>query len=159
MEFRRCEHPQGARRLLHEDAFQGSVAREPRTVENPAAHGGVRHTVECTGCGGRRTENVNQHHVEVSPWRDVRREQRAADEAARTAAARARVLVGQIRNAYGQKGDIIEDSDGVVLIRRTWSRKLRDDGLPDIVIGTSLDDAARRSQHPKEAATIRQATA
>jgi len=48
--------------------FNGSVAEEPYTHENQAAHGNVSWTEECNACGARRAINGNQHFIEYSRW-------------------------------------------------------------------------------------------
>lgn len=48
--------------------YSGSVAVEPLTHENRAAHGNTSSVEECDHCGAHRMVNSNQRHVEVSPW-------------------------------------------------------------------------------------------
>jgi len=63
----RCRHHH-THQVGPDRCFYGSVAEEPFTHENPAAHGNVSWTEECDRCGARRAVNSNQHFVEVSPW-------------------------------------------------------------------------------------------
>lgn len=48
--------------------YSGSVAVEPYTHENRAAHGGVSYEETCLDCGAVRSVNTNRWHKEVSPW-------------------------------------------------------------------------------------------
>ena len=104
-----------------------------------------------------RSENVNQQHNEVSPWHDARGERRAAEQAERDRVALERNLIGYIRKAYGPDGDIRTDTDGLVIIRRQPAGEVRTYNIPDVVIGSSLEDAAQRAQDPAQARIIRQA--
>lgn len=62
----KCEHE----RTRAGDAYgyTCSVAHEPYTHENRAAHGNITYTETCLDCGAERAVNCNQVHVEFSPW-------------------------------------------------------------------------------------------
>ena len=51
-----------------ERAFVGSVASEPYTEENPAAHGSITYTGTCQDCGAERSVNQNGGHCEYGTW-------------------------------------------------------------------------------------------
>ena len=163
--FESCSHPESKRQDVGDPTgYSCSVAVEPFTDENRAAHGNIRQTVECSACGGRRDENRNQWHLEVSPWRDHRTEienerrkaTRLAIEQRKTAQAeeeRRVALVQKIETAYGTRAQIIETAD-LCLLR--YQRPGHADGNLEIVIGTNLADAARRTKTP-DARQIREA--
>jgi len=64
----KCTH-RHTRQVGPDRCFQGSVAEEPLTHENPAAHGNITWTEQCDRCGSRRAINSNQRFVEYGPWR------------------------------------------------------------------------------------------
>ena len=110
--FAACAHPANRHRDVGEPGgFGGSVAVYPYTDENPAGHGNICQLVECTACGGRRNENRNQWHLEVSPWWDERgqraEERRAANEEERAN----RNALAAIRDAYGNGPDVVLIND------------------------------------------------
>lgn len=123
-----CTHPH--RHDVAEVGFSGSVAVHPCTTENRAAHGCVRTTVECLMCGARRHENRNWMHREVGPWWPHREEQEASQRERRR-------HLRTIRTAYGIR-DVHDDRVAGVIVLRPVSG-------PEIVIGTTLADAARRT--------------
>lgn len=63
----RCRHHH-THQVGPDRCFYGSVAEEPFTHENPAAHGNVSWTEECDRCGARHSINSNQGSLEFSPW-------------------------------------------------------------------------------------------
>jgi len=65
--IRRCRHAKHYQ-VGPDRCFNGSVAHEPLTHENPAAHGNISWTEQCDRCGARRTVNGNQGFTEYSPW-------------------------------------------------------------------------------------------
>lgn len=74
-----CQHPSTIE--LSTRAFLAPVVDRD---QNPAAHGCVTVTEECTVCGARRRVNVNQCHREEGPWGPSRAERQAAvDQLAR----------------------------------------------------------------------------
>jgi transcription elongation factor Elf1 len=56
--------------------FLREVSIYPYTQENRAAHGNITETQECLSCGATRTVNVNQLHMEYSPWGESAEEKR-----------------------------------------------------------------------------------
>ena len=153
--FEHCKHPPAKHKEVGDPhCFSHPVAIEPFTHENPAAHGNIRVEVECTACGGRRSENVNQNHIEVSPWTDHRgdeeRERRLQIHRNEQAKAELDQQTGAIRRAYGERPDICIDDDGTCVL--SWPGRLK------VVIGTSLTDAVRRTG-TQEAEVIRDAIA
>jgi hypothetical protein len=87
-----CQHTKTREVPGSERCYSGSVAAEPYTHENRAAHGGISYTQECATCGARRAVNVNGSHCEVSPWQSkaARLAQEAEDDRRAAAAAAAR---------------------------------------------------------------------
>lgn len=79
----KCNHQP---HVIAEHAFSGSVAAYPYTDENPAAHGNITQTQECTICGAHRSVNVNQQHEEFGAWGPTRAQRDAAERAAKLAA-------------------------------------------------------------------------
>lgn len=77
-----CSHQQTTD--IRERCYTGSVSRHD---ENPAAHGGICVTEECTACGARRDVNINGCHQENGSWGPTRREREQ----------RARVAEGTVR--------------------------------------------------------------
>ena len=136
--FDRCNHPEARLQDIGPArAYTAPVALAPYTEENPAAHGNIRQLVECTACGGRRHENRNQHHREVSPWWDEAGEQAREQRAAQREREEHARHISVIRKAYGSRGDICVDQGRTAYLRF---------GPTEIVIGSNLEDAARRAQ-------------
>jgi hypothetical protein len=48
--------------------YSAPVAVHPYTEENPAAHGNICVTEQCTRCGADRLKNINGNHVEYGTW-------------------------------------------------------------------------------------------
>lgn len=77
----KCNH---VGKIIAERPFFGPVASGDN--QWPPAHGGVTYEMECSLCGARRLENVNQQHREVGCWGpDRATRQTAAREAMKTA--------------------------------------------------------------------------
>ena len=116
-----CSHEKTRERYTV--GFCGAVSVWPQTDSNPAAHGNITVSVECVRCGARRSENINGHHIEVSPWRGSRAEREATIRAAREALAKMR-RPDRITLTRGREtahvwvdaaGDLVSDADDSVM--------------------------------------------
>jgi hypothetical protein len=95
-----------------ERCFTGSVAHEPYTHEEPAAHGNITVDEECVSCGALRKVNVNQLFVECSPWGPSAAERARQEEAER----RARAAAAQATQAHADLA--AAQSAGLSVIRQ-----------------------------------------
>ncbi len=109
-----CTH-EHTHQIGDDHCYTGSVAVEPYTDENRAAHGGITYDIECNACGARRSVNRNQSHVEVSPWRpsrEVRRQQAARLRASVPAAPAAVIMTC----SDGRKVRASVDREGMIAL-------------------------------------------
>lgn len=152
----KCNHQP---RVIAEAPYSSSVAVPPYSEENRAAHGNITETQECELCGAQRQVNINQQHVESSPW--LSREQQELRE--RIAAARRREEhEDQCRKTAIAAGVAVKSTtnDGVVVdfngttqaltlaqIREAAEQEDNGDGLVQIYTGMLLlANDARRSR-------------
>ena len=62
----KCTHTQS--RVIETHGYSHPVSQYPYTDENPAAHGNIVDTDECSACGARRDVARNGHHEEFGTW-------------------------------------------------------------------------------------------
>jgi hypothetical protein len=155
-----CNHAR-MNQVGRERCYMGSVAVEPYTASNPAAHGNIEVTEECARCGAQRRTLINGRHEEHGPFgpsraereREESRAQLAAEETERRRAdaiRRAEDMIGSVGELAVRNVFLRLDRGGYVVVPANveWA-----DIAPDVIATPWF----RRAQQARQALVAAQA--